>query len=128
MILDTQKDPAIITELCNCFYYEYSPAGRIIFREGDTQNTNFYFVLEGSVGVYISSMIKAPAKKEMADLEQAGWNPETVEDKKMIDHDTLLTDYGFPPDDISVYLPKCKINIIMVMIFVLFLNVFKKLF
>lgn len=107
MILDTQKDPAIVTELCNCFYYQYCPAGRIIFREGDTENTNFYFVLEGSVGVYISSMIKSPTNREMNELENAGWNPENCDDKKMAAKENLLLNYGFPPEDISVYLPRC---------------------
>lgn len=108
MILDTQKDPAMITELCSCFYYQYNPAGRIIFREGDTENTNFYFILEGSVGVYISNLAKSAQKKELAELENPGWNPEVCEDKEMLNMYQLLKDYGFPEDEIGVYLPKCR--------------------
>ena len=112
MILDTQKDPAMIMELCNCFYYQYNPAGRIIFREGDTENTNFYFVLEGSVGVYISSMPRSGTKKELTELENPGWNPEKADDKMMESKHQLMKDYGFPEDDISVYLPKRKNNML----------------
>ena len=113
MILDTQKDPAIITELCNCFFYQYNPAGRIIFREGDTENTNFYFVLEGSVGVYISNMVKIPTKKDLTELENPGWNPENCDDKNMESKSQLLIDYGFPLEDISVYLPKRNFFLIL---------------
>lgn len=106
MILETQKDPAMIMELCNCFYYQHNPAGRIIFREGDTENTNFYFVLEGSVGVYISSIPRPGTKKELMELESPGWNPENCDDANMLEKNRLMHDYGFPHEDVCVYLPK----------------------
>lgn len=98
----------MIMELCNCFYYQYNPAGRIIFREGDTENTNFYFVLEGSVGVYISSLSRPGTKKELMELESPGWNPENCDDAKMLVKNELMRDYGFPAEDVCVYLPKCE--------------------
>ena len=120
MILDTQKDPAMITELCSCFYYQYNPAGRIIFKEGDTENTNFYFILEGSVGVFVSSLAKSAPKKELSELENPGWNPEGVDDKMMNKKHQLLKDYGFPEDDLCVYLPTCIFLILFLYFYINF--------
>lgn len=107
-MLGDQKDKSMILEICSCFYYQFSPAGRVIFKEGDTENTNFYFVLEGSVGVYISSMGKVPKKKELNELENPMWSFMGVKDQEMLEILHKFEHYGFPKEDISIYLPKCK--------------------
>ena len=110
MMSGIQKDTSTVLEICGCFYYEFSPAGRVIFREGDTENTNFYFVMEGSVGVYISSLLKNPKKKELNELENPMWNYLATKDKEMESIYRKLREYRFPKEDISVYLPKCKLK------------------
>ena len=107
MMLGSQKDSSVAMDLCSCFFYQYSPGSRVIFREGDTENTNFYFVLEGSVGVYIPSLAKGTNKKELSDLENPGWSPNNCDDRKMAEKEQACALRGFLPEDICVYLPKC---------------------
>ena len=107
-ILENQNNSSAIIELCGCFYYEYNPAGRILFTEGDTKNTNFYFILDGSIGVLVSALSKTPNKKEILELETPRWEPEKLTTKQMCMIDDKFIKAGYPKDYVSVFLPKCK--------------------
>ena len=79
-----------------------------MFAEGDTENTNFYFVLEGAVGVYISALARPAGQNELTELETPNWNPEYSDSIQMEQIENKLLRYGFAPEDICTMLPRCR--------------------